>query len=236
MYANIHSTLQPSGEINGILQQNDGVYTATFDGAQASTSSSARGTGVVYIQNDSVKYLFTVAGLNGTYTNAHIHASPSGSVLKPTPLTADSTTSGVWLPIADSARGLLYTGNLYFNVHSTVNPGGEIRGNIGVGTPITTNVDHVSSSVPTAFSLKQNFPNPFNPSTTIDFDMPSTSHVSLKIYNMLGQEVAVLVDEVRQAGTQQVTFDAKRFASGVYLYRLSSNNGFAKTMKMLLLK
>jgi hypothetical protein len=53
---------------------------------------------------------------------------------------------------------------------------------------------------------------------------------------MLGQEVAVLVDEVRQAGTQQVTFDAKRFASGVYLYRLSSNNGFAKTMKMLLLK
>ena len=236
LYANIHSTLQPSGEINGTLVQNDGVYTATFDGAQASTSSTARGTGVVYIQNDSVKYLFTVAGLNGTYTNAHIHASPSGSVLKPTPLTADSTTSGVWLPIADSARALLYSGNLYFNVHSTVNPGGEIRGNIGVGIPIATNVDQVSSSVPAAFSLKQNYPNPFNPSTTIEFDIPSASHVSLKIYNMLGQEVAVLVDEARQAGNQQVTFDAKRFASGIYLYRLSSNYGFAKTMKMLLLK
>jgi hypothetical protein len=236
LYANIHSTLQPSGEINGILQQNDGVYTATFDGAQASTSSTARGTGVVYIQNDSVKFLFTVAGLNGTYSNAHIHASPSGTVLKPTPLTGDSTTSGVWFPIADSARGLLYTGNLYFNVHSSINPGGEIRGNIGAGNSVATSVDQISSSVPVAFNLRQNYPNPFNPSTTIEFDMPAKSHVSLKIYNMLGQEVAVLADEVLQAGNQKITFDASQFASGIYFYRLSSNNGYAKTMKMLLLK
>jgi hypothetical protein len=236
LYVNIHSALQPAGEINGILTQNDGVFTATLDGAQASTSSTARGTGVVYIQNDSVKYLFTVAGLNGTYSNAHIHASPSGTVLKPTPLTTDSTTSGIWLPIADSARGLLVTGKLYFNVHSSVDPAGEIRGNIGVGTPTATSVDQVSSSVPAAFDLKQNFPNPFNPSTTIEFDLPEKTHVSLKIYNVLGQEVANLVDEVRQAGNQKVTFDASRFATGIYLYRLTGSNGFAKTMKMLLLK
>ncbi len=235
VYVNIHSVLQPSGEINGILVQNDGVFTATLDGAQESTTSTARGTGVVYIQNDSVKYLITVAGLNGTYTGAHIHASPSGAVLKPTPFT-DSTTSGVWLPIADSARGLLYKGNLYFNVHSNINPGGEIRGNIGVGTQVVTSVEHAPSNVPATFNLKQNFPNPFNPSTTIAFDMPAQSHVSLKIYNVLGQEVAVLIDEVRQAGNQKVTFDASRLASGIYLYRLASNNGFAKTMKMLLLK
>ena len=235
LYVNIHSALQPNGEISGIFMQNDGVFTTTLDGAQASTSSTARGTGVVYIQNDTVKYLVTVAGLNGTYTNAHIHTSLNGAVLKPTPFT-DSTTSGMWLPIADSARGLLYTGKLYFNVHSNINPGGEIRGNIGVGTPVVTSVDQGSSSVPAAFNLRQNFPNPFNPSTTIEFDISSKSLVSLKIYNILGQEVAVLVDEVRQAGNQKVTFDASRLASGIYLYKLTSNNGYAKTMKMMLLK
>ena len=235
LYVNIHSALQPNGEISGIFMQNDGVFTTTLDGAQASTSSTARGTGVVYIQNDTVKYLVTVAGLNGTYTNAHIHTSLNGAVLKPTPFT-DSTTSGMWLSIADSARGLLITGKLYFNVHSNINPGGEIRGNIGVGTPVVTSVDQGSSSVPAAFNLRQNFPNPFNPSTTIEFDISSKSLVSLKIYNILGQEVAVLVDEVRQAGNQKVTFDASRFASGIYFCKLSNDNGFAKTMKMLLLK
>jgi CHRD domain. len=235
LYVNIHSSLHPGGEISGTLMQNDGVYTATLDGTQESTSSTARGTGVVFIQNDSVKYLVTIAGLNGTYSGAHIHTYPSGSVLKPTPFT-DSTASGVWLPIPDSAFGLLNTGKLYFNVHSSINPGGEIRGNIGVGSPVVTSVEQVSSNVPASFSLRQNYPNPFNPSTTIEFDLPTKSHVSIKIYSVLGQEVAVLLDEVRQAGIQKVTFDAQQLASGLYLYRLTSDNRFSKTMKMLLLK
>jgi hypothetical protein len=58
----------------------------------------------------------------------------------------------------------------------------------------------------------------------------------MKIYSVLGQEIAVLVDEVRQAGNQKVTFDARQLASGLYFYRLTSDNGFSKTMKMLLLK
>jgi hypothetical protein len=235
LYVNIHSSLHPGGEINGFLNYDEGVFTATLDGTQESTSSTARGTGVVFFQNDSVKYLATIAGLNGTYTAAHIHASPGGGILKPTPF-VDSTASGVWLPIADDALGLLITGNLYFNVHSNINPGGEIRGNIGIGSQLITSVKQVSSNVPASFSLRQNYPNPFNPSTTIEFNLPTKSHVSMKIYSVLGQEIAVLVDEVRQAGNQKVTFDARQLASGLYFYRLTSDNGFSKTMKMLLLK
>jgi hypothetical protein len=236
LYVNIHSTVQPSGEISGTLMQNDGVYTATLDGAQESTSSTARGTGVVYFQNDTVKYLFTIAGLSSTYTGAHIHTSQNGSVLKPTPVT-DSTASGNWSPIADSARALLVTGKLYFNVHSTTFPAGEIRGNISATSSATaTGVDQRPSDIPTVFNLKQNYPNPFNPSTTIEYNLPAKAHISLIIYNVLGQTVATLIDEVRQAGNQKITFDASRFASGIYLYKMTTDNGYAKTMKMLLLK
>jgi len=235
LYVNIHSTLNPSGEIKGTLMQNDGVFTTTLDGAQASTSSTARGTGVVFLQNDSVKYLVTIAGLNGTYTAAHIHESPSGAVLKPTPF-VDSTASGLWLPIPDNALGLLVTGNLYFNVHSNLFPGGEIKGNIGFGSSTTTSVEQTSNNAPTSFNLRQNYPNPFNPSTTIEFVLPVKSHVSMRIYNVLGQEVAVLMDEVRQPGNQKVIFDAHELTSGLYFYKLSINNGISKTMKMLLLK
>jgi hypothetical protein len=235
LYVNIHSSLHPNNEISGTLILDDGVFTATLDGTQASTSSTARGTGVVFFQNDSVKYLVTIAGLNGTYTAAHIHASPGGAVLKPTPF-VDSTASGVWLPISDDALGLLNTGNLYFNVHSSSNPGGEIRGNIGLSSPVVASVEQGSSRVPTSFSLRQNYPNPFNPSTTIEFDLPTKSHVTLKIYSVLGQEVAELVNEVREAGIQKVTYDAHQLASGLYFYKLTGDNKFSNTMKMLLLK
>ncbi len=235
LYVNIHSTLNPSGEIKGTLVQNDGVFTATLDGQQASTSSTARGTGVVFLENDTVKYLVTIAGLNGTYTAAHIHESPSGAVLKPTPF-VDSTASGLWLPIPDNALGLLVTGNLYFNVHSNLFPGGEIRGNIGFGSSTATSVEQTSNNAPASFNLRQNYPNPFNPSTTIEFFLPVKSHVSMRIYNVLGQEVAVLMDEVRQSGNQKVIFDAHELTSGLYFYKLSINNGISKTMKMLLLK
>jgi hypothetical protein len=90
-------------------------------------------------------------------------------------------------------------------------------------------------AVPQSISLEQNYPNPFNPTTTIRFTLPARDFVSLRVYNLLGEEVATLIASEMPAGTYQTTFDARNLASGMYLYRLATN-GFAQTQKMLLLK
>lgn len=88
---------------------------------------------------------------------------------------------------------------------------------------------------PENYSLEQNYPNPFNPSTTIKFRIPEGSYVSLKVYNVLGKEIATLVSEEMNAGTYEVNFDASNLSSGVYFYKIESGN-FVKTNKMILMK
>jgi len=91
------------------------------------------------------------------------------------------------------------------------------------------------NGIPTSFSLSQNYPNPFNPSTTINYSLPQSGYVSLVVYNMLGQRVAVLVDGNRDAGYYSTNFDASNLASGWYIYQLRTESKvFSK--RMLLLK
>jgi protocatechuate 3,4-dioxygenase beta subunit len=90
-------------------------------------------------------------------------------------------------------------------------------------------------TAPKDFALDQNYPNPFNPSTTIAFDIPSASFVSLRVYNILGQEVAALVDEVRPAGRYHERWNANSVASGIYFYNIRAGS-FTQTRKMLLVK
>ena len=92
-----------------------------------------------------------------------------------------------------------------------------------------------SSSQPSTFQLFQNYPNPFNPTTTIEFSLPERSFVKLTVYNALGQEVAVLVDEEKSPGKYAVTFDASKLSSGIYFYRLETPK-FIETKKMILVK
>jgi hypothetical protein len=89
--------------------------------------------------------------------------------------------------------------------------------------------------LPAAWSLDQNYPNPFNPLTEIRFAMPRAEFVMLKVYNLLGQEVATLVDGLMQPGVHHATFDGANLASGVYLYRVKSAS-FSATRKMLMMK
>ncbi|MBI1805870.1 MAG: T9SS type A sorting domain-containing protein [Ignavibacteria bacterium] len=89
--------------------------------------------------------------------------------------------------------------------------------------------------VPKEFALRQNYPNPFNPTTVIHFELPVASHVSLKVYNVLGQEVAMLVDEMQDAGFKSVQWDASHTPSGVYFYRLNAGT-FYDVKRMLLLR
>lgn len=91
----------------------------------------------------------------------------------------------------------------------------------------------VVEQVPLVFALEQNYPNPFNPSTTIQFTVIDNSSVTLKVYNLLGQEIATLVNEHLAAGTHTRTFDATGLASGVYLYRLQSGGNTATIRAVL---
>lgn len=102
------------------------------------------------------------------------------------------------------------------------------------GSPLAVE-DNVDGFVPQTYMLSQNFPNPFNPTTKIRFEIPGDGLVKLKVYNILGQEVATLVDKPLLAGRYAVDFDGSNLSSGVYIYRISAN-GFTESKKMILTK
>ncbi len=117
----------------------------------------------------------------------------------------------------------VYQNNLYSAIANvTINPQG------------VTSVNE-SSTIPENFVLSQNYPNPFNPETTIKFSIPTQQFVSLKVYDILGNEVATLVSEVKQAGNYQVKLNGANLSSGIYFYSLKAGN-FTKTLKMTLIK
>ncbi len=98
-----------------------------------------------------------------------------------------------------------------------------------------TGVADESLTLPKVFSLGQNYPNPFNPTTTISYSIPSVSQVHLVVYDMLGREVMVLVDEEKEPGNYSVTFEGRSYAGGLYFYRLRAGS-YVKTQKMMMLK
>jgi hypothetical protein len=100
---------------------------------------------------------------------------------------------------------------------------------------IITDVGHEANVVPDEYSLSQNYPNPFNPSTTIEFALPHAGYVNLKVYNVLGEQVATLAEGDHAAGTFKTLWDASGLPSGVYFYRLTARE-YVQTKKMVLMK
>lgn len=103
-------------------------------------------------------------------------------------------------------------------------------GNV-VPLSMTTNVQGQNSALPETYNLGQNYPNPFNPSTTISFDVPVHDFLQIKVFDMLGREVAVLYEGVKDAGRHSIQFDAAGLSSGLYYYQLKADN-FVSTRKM----
>ena len=88
-----------------------------------------------------------------------------------------------------------------------------------------SNVVNVNIGYPLSFELSQNYPNPFNPTTKINFTLPEKTNVSLKVYNILGSQVAVLLNEIKDAGIYSVNFKAEGLSSGIYIYKISTGSG-----------
>ena len=112
---------------------------------------------------------------------------------------------------------------------------GTIDDTIFVKNQATNVEDEGSLLSPNSYNLTQNYPNPFNPTTTIKYSIPQSGNVTLKVYDILGNEVVTLLNEEKNAGVFSVTFDATGLSSGIYFYRLQSGN-FVQTRKMLILK
>ncbi|HUF10386.1 MAG TPA: CARDB domain-containing protein [Rhodothermales bacterium] len=122
----------------------------------------------------------------------------------------------------------------YFS-RATDNAGNREALKSGADTGVLVPVEETEGELPAEFALYQNYPNPFNPSTNIEYDLPAAVPVHLTVYNMLGQRVAVLLDEEQAAGRYRVVWNADQFASGVYFYRIRAGE-FSKTAKMMLVK
>ncbi len=107
---------------------------------------------------------------------------------------------------------------------------------------LLTGIDELLQAIPSVFKLHQNYPNPFNPGTGIHYELPKTSHVTLTVFNVLGQKVATIVDEVQEMGYKTAEFSASHLASGVYFYRMEAvsiadpGKTFTQVKKMVLMK
>ncbi|OGU78314.1 MAG: hypothetical protein A2W11_07805, partial [Ignavibacteria bacterium RBG_16_35_7] len=110
------------------------------------------------------------------------------------------------------------------------------------GTSSYSNIIQVEVDVPVTYTLNQNYPNPFNPSTKIEYTLPVDGFVELNVYDIMGKEIATLVNEQKPAGTYEIVFDASEFPSGVYFYTIKAvpfgrqAGSFVSTKKMMFLK
>lgn len=245
LYVNVHTGANPGGEIRGQVLLSSGMgFTASLDAAQEGgtvTPDTATGTASLTLTPAGLVYSLTVEGLSGPITASHFHNAPAGmdgGVVHDIGADYDGTTArGVWTvgEGVESFISEILDGNIYVNIHTGANPGGEIRGQLGQ-TGVLTSVElNPDGGLPEAFSLAQNFPNPFNPTTEIRFDIREAGPVALRVYNLRGQLVATLIDQPLQPGAYRATFEPAGLSSGVYVYQLKSGTNI-ESRRMVFVK
>lgn len=251
----VHALLATGGRIfagAGSTSISGGVFISTDNGASWSLpitsptnirSLATNGTGIFAATNGAGVYKSTDNGAswspaNTNLTNALVRVIISSGVN----LFAGTNGGGVYLSTNSGAswsqinQGLTSLSILSLATNSTTLYAGTQTG--GVWTRPLSQVVAVGepgSSAPTSFTLDQNYPNPFNPTTTLSFSIPTSSFVLLRVFDVLGREVATLVNETKAAGRYSVDWNAAGHPSGLYFYRLSAN-GKTGLKRMMLLK
>ena len=206
-------------------------YLPTTAGTCAIYSMTLKKTGVYVIQI-----------IVPTTTNASTRAKyvlRIGSTIADSVFVDQNANSGTWVTILTRSLPASIPIDFVVSDASTASSGAVVLRADALRCSLRQEVTSVekkrSEILPDSYMLSQNHPNPFNPSTRIEYAVPKSGIVSLRVFDMLGREVAVLVDGSVEAGWYSVNFNAQNLSSGVYLYRLESR-GFAQTLKMVVLK
>lgn len=211
----------------------------TLDSVSWATSLKAGGMGAMsLIDNVSDTVAITY------YPNYNVFPPATVSASEGILATMHFTLSGL-APVGTIAIDSVYHGNsptVWSGIGFTDAAGTELKlpaafipGEISVLMPTAVDDQSGNQLLPNRFDMAQNFPNPFNPTTMIEFALPTADHVKLEVFNVLGQKMAVLIDQRLPAGVHQVEFDALSSPSGIYFYRLATSDK-SLTKKMILLK
>lgn len=219
---------------------------------------------LVAFSNYNIRSLFYTrdGGLTWEHVSGNLEEHPDGSGAGPATLWTDilPLSEDVNLYLVGTSTGLYSTLELNGAATFWTPEGADIIGNVTVSmiqtrlrdrmiavatkssgiysgsvSPTVVTAERFGDEIPNKFALEQNYPNPFNPVTTIRYDLPIASDVTVKVYNLMGQEVATLLSGSNLAGPYTITWDATGFASGVYVYSLKAGS-YVETKKMLLLK
>ena len=189
-----------------VFDVDNNLFAATKTGAFKSTNAGASWVSVLP-QNVEIFSLIKSADNGASWQNFVEGMTPENADL-------DSRC------LALSNNGILYTGTVGIGLFKTSHP--------------ITAVEN-EYMLPNEYGLSQNYPNPFNPRTIIRYQIPADSFVKLRVYDILGNEIATLVNEEKSAGFYEIEFTRPGLASGIYIYRINSGN-FSQTKKMTLLR
>jgi len=201
-----------SGKIGIVVGQNGTIIRSTDGGANWTKVNSPTTSTLLSVNSQIGNQNSVAVGVNGQI----IYSTDTGIEWSITNSEVNSSLNEVFNTTSNSVWAVGDQGVILYNstISTLINQNDKLLNN---------------------YILSQNYPNPFNPTTTINYSLPEASRVNLAVYNNLGQVVETVVDEVQPIGTYQVIWNAAKFPSGMYFYRLNANN-FAQTKKMLLIK
>ena len=256
--ADVYISSNDGGSSRDVQTDNTGTFHIGFLSDELPASNIELGAGYsednsIISASTSIQTINSGDNLTRNLTIYHTNSTISGTV------TLDGNSPNMNLEmiaiVADTGYVRTYTdydGNYTFNVSDKL-----FNYNISLGQPLLnyseysltahpgdtgvdfnftfTDVEQEQSNIPDAFSLSQNFPNPFNPTTTIKYKLKETSKVQLEVFNVLGNEIETLINTQKPAGNYEVTWNAVNLPSGIYFYQLQTNS-FTDTKKMVLLK
>ena len=242
LYVNVHSVDNPSGEIRGqillapnVAPETAPEITAPADGAtlavegESSAAFEPMWTESEDADGDPVVYVWELA-LDENFDNVVFSAAAGSGASLPLTIGAVDELLGT-LGVDEGASATVYH-------RATATDGSGL--NTGAGASVTLERGVVTSNetgpeVAKTYELQQNYPNPFNPTTNITYSLPEQSEIMLKVYDMVGREVATLINREQAAGSYTINFDASELSSGMYLYRLNTGSTTI-TRKMMLIK
>jgi len=220
-----------------LFGETTGSFRCFLGGAAGAGNLLFRGTGVTDVIVPGVAPGPTVVHFVYDSATATITAYKNGvlalSVPQAVPL---NLSTGVGFRVGGYSSSAALFGKMdEFRVYRRALGQAEITATWNNNLGVVTSVTPVSTEIPKEYKLSQNYPNPFNPVTKINYSLPKSGFVTMKVYDMLGREVVNLISENKTAGNYSVDFNASNLTSGVYFYRLESN-GFVDTKKMMLVK